>query len=48
MLNVDPTIIRVAMVVLALTTGIVPFVIGYIVAWLVFPAGKQEPTQSKA
>jgi phage shock protein C len=48
MLNVDPTVIRVATVVLALTTGIVPFVIGYIVAWLVFPAGKQEPTQSKA
>jgi phage shock protein C len=41
MLNVDPTIIRVATVVLAMITGIVPFLIGYIIAWLVFPAGKQ-------
>ena len=48
MLNIDPTVIRVATVVLALTTGVFPFLIGYIIAWLVFPVGRQEPTQSKA
>jgi phage shock protein PspC (stress-responsive transcriptional regulator) len=42
MLDVDPTIIRVATVVLALVTGIFPFAVGYIIAWLVFPVGKQE------
>ncbi len=47
MLNVDPTIIRVATVVLALTTGIIPFLVGYIIARLVFPVGKQEPAQTK-
>jgi phage shock protein PspC (stress-responsive transcriptional regulator) len=46
MLNVDPTIVRVAVVVLALTTGILPFVVGYIIAWLVFPVGKQETVQN--
>lgn len=48
MLDVDPAIIRVATVVLTIATGIIPFVIGYIIAWLVFPVGKQEPTQSRA
>ena len=48
LMDVDPTIIRVAVVVLALATGIIPFIIGYIIAWLVFPVGRQEPTQSKA
>jgi len=46
MLDVDPTIVRVAVVVLALTTGILPFLVGYIIAWLVFPVGKQETVQS--
>ena len=46
MLNIDPTIVRVAVVVLALTTGILPFVVGYIIAWVVFPVGKQETAQS--
>jgi len=48
MLDVDPTVIRVATVVLALVTGIFPFVVGYIIAWLVFPIGKQEAAQSPA
>jgi phage shock protein C len=46
MLDVDPTIIRVATVVLALVTGIFPFAVGYIIAWLVFPIGKQEASQT--
>ncbi len=48
MMDVDPTVIRVATVVLALATGILPFIVGYIIAWLVFPVGKQEAAQSSA
>lgn len=48
MLNLDPTIVRVAVVVLALTTGILPFVVGYIIAWLVFPVGTQETAKNSA
>lgn len=46
MMDVDPTLIRVATVVLALATGIFPFIVGYILAWLIFPTGKQQATQS--
>jgi phage shock protein C len=45
MLDVDPTIIRVATVVLALATGILPILVGYILAWLIFPVGRPESTQ---
>jgi phage shock protein C len=48
MLDVDPTIIRVATVVLALVTGIFPFAVGYIIAWLVFPVGKQDTASGSA
>jgi phage shock protein C len=48
MLDVDPKIIRVATVVLALVTGIFPFAVGYIIAWLVFPVGKQETAPGSA
>ena len=48
MLDIDPTIIRIVMVVLALTTGIFPFLVGYILAWILFPLGKAATTQSSA
>jgi len=48
MLNLDPTIVRVAVVVLALTTGILPFLVGYIIAWVVFPAGRQQMAQNSS
>jgi phage shock protein C len=48
MLNLDPTIVRVAVVVLALMTGILPFVVGYIIAWVVFPVGRQETVQGSS
>ncbi len=35
--EVDPTIIRLIVVVLAIMTAIVPFVIGYLIAWAVIP-----------
>ena len=36
-LETDPTIVRLGTVVLALITAVVPFVIGYIVAWWIVP-----------
>lgn len=36
-LDTDPTIIRLATVVLALVTGVFPFVVGYLVAWWIVP-----------
>ena len=37
LMDVDPTIVRLATVVLGLITGIFPFVFGYIVAWWIVP-----------
>jgi phage shock protein C len=44
MLNVDPTIIRLAAIFAALLTVIFPFVIVYIVGWIIIPesAGRNE------
>jgi phage shock protein C len=36
-LNVDPTVIRLAAVFVGLMTGVFPFVIGYIIAWVLVP-----------
>ena len=36
-LDIDPTLIRLAFVFLCLTTAIVPLVITYIVAWIIVP-----------
>ena len=48
MLDVDPTIVRVGTVVLAFATGFFPLLVGYILAWWIFPVGKQDAAQSKA
>jgi phage shock protein PspC (stress-responsive transcriptional regulator) len=37
MFDVDPTIVRLVVAVLALATGLVPFFIGYILAWWIVP-----------
>jgi phage shock protein C len=37
LMDVDPTIIRLAVVILGLATGILPFFIGYLVAWWIVP-----------
>lgn len=37
MIDADPTIVRLAVVVLALVTGVFPFLIGYLVAWWIVP-----------
>jgi phage shock protein PspC (stress-responsive transcriptional regulator) len=41
MMEADPTIIRLAAVVVGLITGIVPMVVAYLIAWWIIPAGKQ-------
>jgi phage shock protein C len=37
MLDADPVVVRLITVLLALVTGILPFVIGYIIAWAIVP-----------
>jgi phage shock protein C len=37
LMDVDPTIVRLAVVILGLATGILPFLVGYIVAWWIVP-----------
>lgn len=39
-LNVDPTIIRLAVVFATVATGIFPMVITYIIGWLIIPEGE--------
>ena len=42
LMDVDPTIVRLAVVVLGLVTGLFPFVIGYLVAWWIVPKSTEE------
>ena len=39
--QVDPTIVRLATVVLALITAIGPVLVGYLIAWIVIPRAPQ-------
>ena len=43
--DIDPTVLRLVYIVLAVMTGIVPAIIGYIIAVLVIP--KHPPIQAK-
>ncbi len=47
MLNVDPTVVRLAMIFAALLTVIFPFVIIYIVGWIIIPEGNSRNVQVK-
>jgi len=46
LMDVDPTIIRLIVVVLALATGIIPFFIGYLIAWWIVPEGNKSSTST--
>ena len=35
--DVDPTVIRLAAVFGGLITGVIPFLVGYIIAWVIVP-----------
>lgn len=37
LMDIDPTIVRLAVVILGLATGILPFLIGYLIAWWIVP-----------
>jgi len=39
MLDVDPTVVRLAVIFGALLTVITPFVIAYIIGWIIIPEG---------
>ena len=36
-LGIDPTIVRLVAIVLALATAVVPFLVGYLFAWWIVP-----------
>ena len=42
MLDTDPTIVRLIVLLAGLVTGIFPFVIAYLIAWWIVPTRKQE------
>lgn len=44
-LSVDPTVIRLVAVIGCLATGIVPFLVGYIIAWIIVPEAPPSPPQ---
>jgi phage shock protein C len=46
LLDVDPTIIRLITVVLAIATGFIPFLVGYVIAWIIVPVRPQGPAQT--
>jgi phage shock protein C len=35
--ELDPTIVRLIIVVLAIATGVIPLTIGYLIAWAIVP-----------
>ncbi|HIC88808.1 MAG TPA: PspC domain-containing protein [Anaerolineae bacterium] len=39
-LNIDPTLIRLALVVLTFASGFIPVMVGYLLAWFIIP---EEP-----
>jgi phage shock protein C len=36
-LDADPTLIRLATAVIAIATGVIPMLLGYLVAWIIIP-----------
>ncbi|MBI1807581.1 MAG: PspC domain-containing protein [Ignavibacteria bacterium] len=41
-MDVDPTIIRLLAIVFGLVTGIIPFTIGYLLAWWIVPVNHRD------
>lgn len=37
-MGIDPTIVRLIAVMLALITAVIPFCIAYVIAWMIIPA----------
>ena len=45
LLDSDPTVVRIIAVFLAFATGVIPFLVTYLVAWWIVPLGKPTVTQ---
>jgi phage shock protein C len=41
--TIDPTLLRLVAVFLALATGLVPLVVAYLVGWIIIPKGPLPP-----
>ncbi len=41
MMEIDPTLVRLVVVILMFATAIIPFLLGYLVAWWIVPEGSQ-------
>jgi phage shock protein PspC (stress-responsive transcriptional regulator) len=44
-LDVDPTVVRLITIILALATGLIPMTIGYIIAWFIIPEAPRTSPQ---
>ncbi len=44
-LDVDPTVVRLVTIILALATGLIPMTIGYIIAWFIIPEAPRTSPQ---
>jgi phage shock protein PspC (stress-responsive transcriptional regulator) len=44
--DIDPTIVRLLVILGAFVTAVVPVVIGYIIAWIIVPVRPAEPVQT--
>jgi phage shock protein PspC (stress-responsive transcriptional regulator) len=44
-MDLDPTIVRLVVVILALATAVFPIVIGYVLGWMIIP---HKPIQTSA
>lgn len=42
MLDVDPTLVRLGVVLVCFITGVLPVLITYLIAWWIVPLGKLE------
>jgi phage shock protein C len=42
LMDTDPTIIRLVVIILTLGTGFFPFFFGYLIAWWIVPIEKQD------
>ncbi|MFQ6082329.1 MAG: PspC domain-containing protein [Candidatus Aminicenantia bacterium] len=43
--DVDPTIIRLALVLIGLISAIIPCLIFYLIAWIIVPVKPEKPTE---
>jgi phage shock protein C len=46
-LDVDPTIVRLIAVVVGIGTGVLPFLFGYFIAWLIVPQAPPHTHEGK-